>query len=660
MHRAAIVAQDMRRSMEVCVKSILNVVLLTLCVSACASLESRNAQYSPIYETFERYVAHSKYIETSVGVLLAADIYQPARASEVDQTPQPVVIFPTVYNRAHVTASAMRFPAKTGLISEAYAGGLEVTAAELLRHGYVIVVVDAYGTGASFGRNAGFLDSFKRQGIIDTINWASDQPWSTGEIGVSGLSWNAGLALLPALDPAPNALKAVFARSPDVTIGALKYGQIPKWEAGFLWQVLAEPDEEEVGAQSEDLTVAPVGAGNQLLAAQAQQFGEDARAYAKELRTAAMNRMISCENPQDSGLDRASSLIEYSPLKDQITALEKGAVPLYVMSGAHDWLSIAQSPMYLSSARNARKLAWHPGPHHEAEMAANDPRAKAATMFLRREVVRWFDYWLRGLDTGILDEPRVTAPMLDIQWGEDQVLAMDVEYVYAPRFPLPNAREHQLALQSVGTTVPGAKVMGRLAKEAAKDQTTVALPVDLSPDVSGGSTYGVRTAASFEGQTLYDNMSAHDDLGLTFTSDPLVTDMAMQGPVTLTLDASLEGKRAMIYAFLEEVTPSGQSRYVSEGAVTLSQNVIGINEEESGCSPQSPSSSGDKRVDIDFAPVFNRFNKGNAIRISILPFDAGYIWNSPYPEIKIDKDAVVDICIGGDCTSELRFFTIND
>ena len=54
-------------------------------------------------------------------------------------------------------------------------------------HGYVVVRVDQRGIGAS----PGTINLFSRkqgEDFYDTIEWAAHQPWSTGKVGLLGIS----------------------------------------------------------------------------------------------------------------------------------------------------------------------------------------------------------------------------------------------------------------------------------------------------------------------------------------------------------------------------------------------------------------------------------------------------------------------------------------
>jgi putative CocE/NonD family hydrolase len=56
--------------------------------------------------------------------------------------------------------------------------------------GYVHVIVSQRGTGESSG-GFGFFDEQERQDLYDVVEWAAEQPWSDGNVGMIGISYFA-------------------------------------------------------------------------------------------------------------------------------------------------------------------------------------------------------------------------------------------------------------------------------------------------------------------------------------------------------------------------------------------------------------------------------------------------------------------------------------
>lgn len=78
-----------------------------------------------------------------------------------------------------------------------------------------MVVIDARGTGASFGVRPIELFSGEVDDMREVIEWIAKQPWSNGKVAVTGVSYSADSGDLATTTGAP-ALKAAFLRSSEI------------------------------------------------------------------------------------------------------------------------------------------------------------------------------------------------------------------------------------------------------------------------------------------------------------------------------------------------------------------------------------------------------------------------------------------------------------
>lgn len=165
-------------------------------------------------------------ITMSDGTVLRADIHRPADSDgSPTEAPLPVVVVMTPYTKqASVPVAG----------SGAAAGQMGVTS-ELVRSGYVEVVVDVRGTGASHGL-WDVLGPREQDDTVEVIDWASRQSWSDGTVGMTGASYLGIAAVQAAAHRAP-ALKAILPIVPgsdlfrDIvgTGGAIGSGFMPLW-----------------------------------------------------------------------------------------------------------------------------------------------------------------------------------------------------------------------------------------------------------------------------------------------------------------------------------------------------------------------------------------------------------------------------------------------
>ncbi len=83
----------------------------------------------------------------------------------------------------------------------------EVAAA--LRRGYAVVVVDARGSGASFGCRAAEFSPCETRDFKFVTDWIAAQPWSNGRVAAIGVSYSGNTAEHAAYDPSPALVAAV-------------------------------------------------------------------------------------------------------------------------------------------------------------------------------------------------------------------------------------------------------------------------------------------------------------------------------------------------------------------------------------------------------------------------------------------------------------------
>ncbi|HEY4439575.1 MAG TPA: CocE/NonD family hydrolase, partial [Candidatus Elarobacter sp.] len=128
------------------------------------------------------------------GIVLRADVFRPP-----DGAPHPVILtygpyakglsfqegYPSAWN-----AMASKHPDVTAGSTNRYQNWEVVDPEKWVPDGYACVRVDSRGAG----RSPGFLDPWsprETQDLAACIAWAGTQPWSTGKVGLNGISYYA-------------------------------------------------------------------------------------------------------------------------------------------------------------------------------------------------------------------------------------------------------------------------------------------------------------------------------------------------------------------------------------------------------------------------------------------------------------------------------------
>jgi predicted acyl esterase len=151
------------------------------------------------------------------------------------------------------------------------------------------------------------------------------------------------------------------------------------------------------------------------------------------------------------------------------------------------------------------------------------------------EMLRWYDHWLKGVDTGIMDEPPIKMFIHGVNW-----------YRFENEWPLARTEWTKLYLERYQT----------LATEFVTE-------FDTEPDVL------VHNPSS-----IYRINGPEDMPFIKYLTPVLVKPLEITGPVVLTLYASIDREDANLYAKLYDVSPNGEKRPVSTGDLRVSHRAL--------------------------------------------------------------------------------------
>jgi putative CocE/NonD family hydrolase len=259
--------------------------------------------------------------------------------------------------------------------------------------------------------------------------------------------------------------------------------------------------------------------------------------------------------------------------------------------------------------------------HPPATSDIGNPEA----LFLRAQLVRWFDHWLKGIDNGITNEPRVTvAPERTAAWSEASLITADT-------FPLPGTvmKTYFFNRLKLSTRAPGG---GRRVTI----QPTTGVPALLRPiqNALGGDAAGLIAAVTVVngilnsgGDILSPNIVTNLDSGaqsITFTSAALKQNLRVVGLPAVHLFVSSTDSDADYYVQILEKPPRGKVRLVSRGAF-----------EDHAATFNAPH-------EIDFSPfgINHVFKAGNKIMVEVTSRDFPFFLpNFSQPKIRIYRDS---------------------
>lgn len=217
-----------------------------------------------------------------------------------------------------------------------------------------------------------------------------------------------------------------------------------------------------------------------------------------------------------------------------------------------------------------------------------------ALIDLSETLLRWFDYWLKDVDNGIMDEPPVTIFTL----GENRWRTL-------PDWPPPHMRQVRYYLHSQGgaNSLRGDGTLSTIPPDDERADSYVYDPNDPVPSLGGNNLtidIGVQDQRPVEERT---------DV-LVYTSAPLEQALEITGPVTVTLWASSSAVDTDFTAKLVDVHPDGYAQNLLDG-------IIRARYRESASAPQLMEANIPYQFTIDLWATSNVFLPGHRIRLDI-------------------------------------------
>ena len=259
---------------------------------------------------------------------------------------------------------------------------------------------------------------------------------------------------------------------------------------------------------------------------------------------------------------------------------------------------------------------------------------------LMEEHLRWFDYWLKGIDNGIMDEPPITY----------NVMGAPPESAWrtADQWPLPNQQPTSFYFQagpsgSVDSVNDGLLSLDVPTSNSAQDDYVVDYTTTTGPTTRWTDGYG--------GGFGYPDMVSNDEKALTYTTPPLEADTEITGDPVAHLWVSATATDADFIVYLEEIDLDGQSTYITEGVLKASYrattdapwNMIDLPFHRGLESDVAPLVPGDVvELIFELNPTSNVFDAGHRIRITITGADADTYLTQPVdppPTVSIYRDA---------------------
>jgi len=630
----------------------------------------------------EEFKRSSVYILTRDKTRLAIDIYRPSIDGQPVEKPLPAVLSFTRYWRAYeLNDGSIR--TILGMLAPGESVGKVQTESkwpprELLRHGYAVISADARGTGASFGKGVGT----EARDAHDVIEWIAEQPWCDGNVGMVGRSYLGTVQLLAA-SAHPPSLKAIFPGVPSFfdghrilfgggimrkggvvtmrnTLAALADADDPNAEKkrqAFGGIKNVPPVDSDPDGRLRDEARAGHGEGSFEMYLALFRADPHAKAVIKQLKLESegeiIDTLLDTEGLQATlkahrELEKQLLAVQFyrrsyamtaklppgsekdvdgtGTIKSLLDRISESGIAAYYWDGWQDPLPHDRMLFY-ANIDAPKRIAFGPWTHGPNE--PNDPREKASAELEAIEQVRWFDYWLKGIQNGIIDEPPVTYAIMDTR--------DDWDWRTAPSFPPPEAKDIEFYFSSGPIGSVDSVNDGGLLQTAPAEKGSDTYTVDYTA-TSGTKTRLHDTTGG--GPCFYPDMTENDRKGLTYTSEILKKDVIIAGYPVVTLYISADVADHEVTVYLEEVEANGYSRYLTQSSLRASHRTLGTPKYSNLGLPWTtsvkedvaatlPLNKGVAELHIVLEPVGNRFNAGHRIRVTITGADADLNWSVP-------------------------------
>lgn len=463
------------------------------------NVRDSNLSIKKEYPRKVREIEH-EWITMSDGTRLSARIWLPADAEE---NPVPAILEYIPYRKDDFTAlrDSIRHPYFAG-------------------HGYASIRVDIRGSGDSDGILYDEYLPQEQDDAIEIMNWIAVQPWSTGDVGMIGKSWG-GFNGLQVAARRPPQLKAVITLcstddryADDVHYkGGCMLASDMLWWASTMLAYNARPADPKI--------VGDVWRENWLERLEkTPPFVEE---WVRHQR-------------RDDYWKHGSVCEDYSDI----------TVPVYAVGGWADGYTNA-IPRLLEGLPGSRKGLIGPWAHEYPEVAIPGP-----TIGFLQECLRWWDYWLKGIDTGIMDEPMLRAWMQDSVPPHTEYPERSGRWVAESQWPSPNVTPAHYYLEDQ-----------KLVKAQGKEQA-----ITVSSKQGHGHYAGVFCPFGQPGDLPADQR-LENGLSVCFTLEPLESPMEILGHPEVTVELSSDQPNALLAVRLCDVAPDGSATMVSWGMLNL-------------------------------------------------------------------------------------------
>lgn len=489
-----------------------------------------------------------------------------------------------------------RFPVLVERVAYELPARTQANADYYVPRGYVVVGQNNRGCYASQGDHwPGRDDAWgaNRDGY-DTIEWAAAQPWSDGNVGTLDGSFSGFTQYLLAPTRPPH-LKAMYVREGPADFYAdwcYRYGAhclfLRYWAFSqslrFLNHETAPPGRER----------------------ERERLAKAVEELDQWFRHRPLNDMPPIEGLADwyfEVLEHPEDGPFYWPINPS-TRFHEVDTPMLHLGGWYDLFTDSVLRCY-SGIRKHGKTAhtranqrlvvgpWIHGPGNTSQRQVGEvDYGPKAVYDIHEERLRWYDYWLKGLDNGAMDGPPVRVFLMgDNRW-------LDMEH-----WPPPDAAARPVYLRE-----------GEGRSDASLNNGRLTFEKPTAAERPDSYAYDPDEPVEREFQKGPMDLRPIEPRVLTYTSDELAEDLTVVGPVRAVLFALSSAPDTDWVVRLCDVYPDGRSIPVCDG-------ILRARYRNSVERAELMTPGRIYRFEVDMSATAQTFKAGHRIRVQVTSSD---------------------------------------
>ena len=467
----------------------------------------------------------------------------------------------------------------------------------LAERGYAIVQYDVRGTGNSGGWSKDIYSDDERRDGHDMVEWIAAQPWCNGNVGMMGNSYVGVVQWQVAVQNPPH-LKTIIVKSANDNVytewtypgGVLRPYMFDTYSPIMTAYNFAPPDPELVGEKWSEIW---------------QERLENNRPWGIGFIT----------HPLDGPYWQDRSLsTDYSRVK----------CPVLVIAGWSDVYPTALLRAFSKLKVPYKRALVGPWKHgwfgFGDENVVPGPRIDGRPIYLK-----WFDYWLKGIDNGIMEEPPVTVFVRKFTPPSVHMPIEEAGFWRSEKdWPVPRAQSTPFYFHAEG----------QLSRERYTAVQEEGDELEYNPAV--GITSGIHWGGGIPPWGMPIDQRWDEAYSLTYTTSPLEEDVEVTGNPQAVLYVSSTADVAYFRVKLIDVAPDGTHKLVRYGGLNATHRNSHFTPE-----PLVPGQVYELKVDVKAMSYV--FEEGHRIRVAIANAD---------PEIALEKQKPTEYSITRDLVKQ--------